>query len=106
MEVNETIRKVRKELGKNQEDVADFLGMDSSNYGKIERGIQKLTVEDLAKIADFFDMRIIDFFTYPKKFIDADAANKAERISVTFEISPDKRDILLNLVRLNSDKLI
>jgi len=38
-------------------------------------------------------------FTYPKKYVDASTIDKSERISVTFEVSPDKRDLLLGLVR-------
>jgi len=41
---------------------------------------------------------LLYLFTYPKIYVDKDAIENYEKISVTFEVSPDKRDILLNLV--------
>ena len=44
-------------------------------------------------------MDIIDIFTYPKKYVDSETIiNKYDKVSVTFEISADKREHLLKLV--------
>ena len=42
-------------------------------------------------------MRDIDIYTYPVVYTEENSI-QTERISVTFEVSPDKRDMLLKLV--------
>lgn len=98
MNVVENIRKIRLEKGVSQEDIANSLGFDPSNWNKIENGKQQLKVNQLAKIAETLGVEVIDLFTYPKKYVDSSTIDNYERISVTFEISPDKRDVLLKLM--------
>jgi len=96
------IKKIREELGLSQENVADELGIAQNSYGLIENGKRKLSYDNLAQIAKCFKRNIIDVITYPKKYVDKDLFDgNSERISVTFEISPDKKDFLLNLVTNN-----
>jgi transcriptional regulator with XRE-family HTH domain len=96
------IRKIRDELQLSQENVADELGIAQNSYGLIENGKRKLSYDNLSQIATCFKMDVIDVITYPKKYVDKELFDgNNERISVTFEISPDKRDILLNLVTNN-----
>jgi len=95
----ENIRKIREKKHLSQENVADDLGMTQASYGLIENGKRKLSYEKLQQIAIVFNCNVIDIITYPKEYVDKELfAGTAERISVTFEVSPDKKDILLNLV--------
>lgn len=98
MKVLENIKSIRLEKGITQEVLSDALGFDVANYSRIETGKQELRVSQLEIIAKVLQVEIIDLFTYPKIFVDKNSIDNAERISVTFEVSPDKRDILLNLV--------
>jgi transcriptional regulator with XRE-family HTH domain len=98
MNVINNIVKIRKEKGISQEDIALAINCDASNWNKIENGKQQLKVSHLAKIAEILKVDVIYLFTYPKTYIDASTIENSEKISVTFEVSPDKRDILLNLV--------
>lgn len=93
----ENIKAIRKELGYNQEIIANAIGCDVSNWSKVEQGRQSVQISDLEKIANCLGVRVIDLFTYPDKYVKENSSS-GERISVTFEVSPDKRDILLNLV--------
>src|SRR5690554_7225262 len=106
MDVVKNIIEIRKQKGVNQEVIADVLNVDISTISKIEKGSRKLKVEELSKIAECLRVRVIDLFTYPKVFVDKESIEEADRISVTFEVSPDKRDYLLRLdrksTRLNS----
>jgi len=99
MKVIDNIVKIRKEKGISQEDISRAINCDASNWNKIENGKQQLKVNHLAKIADILNVDITYLFTYPKKYVDASTIDNSERISVTFEVSPDKRDFLLGLVR-------
>ena len=98
MNVTENIKSIRLEKGITQEVIADALGFDVANYSRIENNKQELRVSQLEKIASVLGVRVIDLFTYPKEYVDKESVANAERISVIFEVSPDKRDILLNLV--------
>lgn len=106
MKTIDAIREIRKKRGISQEEIAEVLECDPSNYSKIENGIQKLTVEALEKIADFMNEDITYFFTYPKRYVDEETIQKHDRISVTFEISPDKREHLIKLVTGSDSKII
>lgn len=103
MNVIENIKKIRLEKGVTQLDIALALDFKESNWNKIENGKQFLKVNHLAKIADVLGVSVVDLFTYPKKYVDSSIIQKPERISVTFEVSPDKRDILLKLVTDNDN---
>ena len=98
MDVLKNIFEIRKQKGVNQEVIADALDVDISTISKIESGSRKLRVEELAKIADCLGEDVIYLFTYPKRYVDKETVESSERISVTFEVSPDKRDYLLKLV--------
>jgi len=98
MNVIDNIIKIRKEKGVNQEDIALAIGCDASNWNKIENGKQELKVKHLAKIAEILKVEVIYLFTYPNTYVDASTIENSEKISVIFEVSPDKRDVLLNLV--------
>jgi len=98
MNVIENIVKIRKEKGISQENIAFAIHCDASNWNKIENGKQQLKVNHLAKIAEVLKVDVLYLFTYPKVYVDSSAIENYEKISVTFEVSPDKRDILLNLI--------
>jgi len=98
MNVIDNIIKIRKEKGISQENIAFAINCDASNWNKIENGKQQLKVDHLAKIAEVLKVDILYLFTYPKVFVDVSTIDKYEKISVTFEVTPDNRDILLDLV--------
>ncbi|MDL2308521.1 helix-turn-helix domain-containing protein [Bacteroidales bacterium OttesenSCG-928-C03] len=98
MDVVKNIIEIRKENGINQELIANALNVDVSAVSNIENGKRELKVNELGKIANALNVDLLYLFTYPKKYVDSETIEKPERISVIFEVSPDKRDILLNLV--------
>lgn len=98
MKVHENLVKIRLEKGYTQEQFADALNVDGSVISKMEKGVRKIAVDELIKLADYINEDVTYFLTYPKRYVDAELLNAPERISVTFEVSPDKRDILLKLV--------
>ena len=107
MNIVENIKTMRQERGLRQQDIADVLQIDLAAWNRIEKMKQNLMVCHLEKIASLFECRVIDLYTYPKRFVDPELLVNHERISVTFEISPDKRDFLLKLVTGNENiKLI
>jgi len=98
MNVIDNIVKIRKEKGISQENIASAIDCDASNWNKIEKGKQQLKVNHLEKIAEVLKVDLLYLFTYPKIYVDSSSIENYEKISVTFEVSPEKRDILLNLI--------
>lgn len=98
MKINENLKQIRLEKGLTQEDFAEVLHVDISVISKMESGVRKIAADELIKLSSLIEEGVTYFFTYPKKYVDSDLINTPERISVTFEVSPDKRDILLKLV--------
>ena len=93
----ENIRFLRKKHGYSQAQVAEFLDLDASGYGKLERGNTDITFSKIEKLAEFYGISVVELISYSNPEI-INKNIESERISVTFEVSPDKRDILLNLI--------
>jgi transcriptional regulator with XRE-family HTH domain len=58
--VGENIRKQRWAKKFSQEAFADYIGLDRSNYGAIERGQRNISVLTLARIAEALEIDVAD----------------------------------------------
>lgn len=58
MEFSERLKKLRKDAGLTQVDVAEKLGISQPAYASWERGIKKPTQDNLVKIAKLFNASI------------------------------------------------
>ena len=96
--VIENIKAIRLNRGINQDVIADALHFDIANWSRIETGKQELKVSQLEIIANVLQVRVIDLFTYPEEYVSKSSVFDSDRISVTFEIPSNKRDILLSLI--------
>ena len=52
--MHDIIRKLRKEKGLTQQQVADYLGIDRSTYTYYESGRSKLSIDIVVKLAHFY----------------------------------------------------
>lgn len=60
-EIGEKIRDLRKKIGKSQTELGNILDRSHAAISDIERGVTDLSVSDLSKIANFFNVPITDF---------------------------------------------
>lgn len=60
MSVNEKIRKIREAKDWSQEQMAEKLNMSLNGYAKIERGESKIYLDKLEKIAQVFDIDVVE----------------------------------------------
>ena len=58
MEFSERLKKLRKNAGLTQVDVAEKLGISQPAYGSWERGIKKPTQDNLVKIAQVLNVSV------------------------------------------------
>lgn len=98
MDVVKNIIEIRKEKRINQDVIADALNVDNSVISKIEKGVRQLRVNELAIIAEILNEDLLYLFTYPKRYVDEDSLPAGDSVSITFEVSAEKRDFLLELV--------
>ena len=56
------IREFRKNTGMRQDDFATSISMDRTYYGSVENGKRNISLENIKKIADGFDVPISELF--------------------------------------------
>ena len=54
--IHERIRELREKKGAKQEDLANLLNVSVSAYSNYEVGINKLTIENMMKLSEFFNV--------------------------------------------------
>jgi transcriptional regulator with XRE-family HTH domain len=59
MDLANNIKAIREEKDLKQIEVAMYIGVDKSAYSKIEKGLRALTVEELYKMAQLFNMTTV-----------------------------------------------
>jgi len=98
------IMKIRNEKKITQIDIAVVLDIDMSTYSKIENGKVALTVDRLAKIANFFDLEVIDVLCWPDKYVKYDTLpaneknNHKPKVTVQIELSEEKKEKVLEII--------
>ncbi len=56
------IKKLRRAKGLSQEELSLNLDLDGSYIGKVENAKLNITIDKIAKIADFFGVSIVELF--------------------------------------------
>jgi transcriptional regulator with XRE-family HTH domain len=67
MDLANNIKNIREEKGLKQIEVATHIGVDKSAYSKIEKGTRALTIEELQKMANLFNMATDQILNYDGK---------------------------------------
>ena len=95
------IIKIRNEKRMTQIDVASALDIDMSSYSKLESGKVALSVDRLAKIANIFEMEVIDVIYWPHKYVKYETQTSNEkqpRVTVQIELSEEKREKIFEML--------
>lgn len=98
MDILTNIKEIRLKKNMTQLDMASFLNIDTTLYNKIEKGKQDIKFKQVEIIATCFDMSVVDLITYPDKYVDVSQI-ESDKVSVTFEVSADKKALLLGLIK-------
>ena len=100
----ENINNIVKDRKLSKSAFAELCGFPESKWNKISNGQQDLNLWGLSKIASLLQIPVQDIVTYPDKYVKLEDRYTGERVSVTFEVSPDKRDLLLRMVTQKDQK--
>ena len=58
------LRTLRVTAGKTQNDIGGFLGVTFQQIQKYEKGVNRISAEDIYQLAEFLNVSINDFFDY------------------------------------------
>jgi transcriptional regulator with XRE-family HTH domain len=67
MDLSDNIKAIREAKNLKQIEVANHIGVDKSAYSKIEKGSRALTVDELYKMAQLFNMTTDQIINYDGK---------------------------------------
>lgn len=108
MNIAFNIQSIRKERGLTQNEVAERIGIDGSNYARQEKRGNKLTVEQLEKIATALEVSVIELLTGEVERVEPsereeELENENEDLK---ERLKDKEDIIWGLENeINTQKI-
>ncbi len=110
MTIYDKISTIRSIKGIKQDIMADAINISQGAYSNLEAGKSKLTYEALEKIAEVFQMPVIDIITYPKIYVDRESVPTTQNTVSTseepnevkailqLELKKDKKDQVLKLI--------
>lgn len=103
-QVVKNITKLRETNGLSKRKLANELGINEASYGRIESGEIALSYDHLAKIANFYQMSVIDIITYPDIYVKKEETT-SEPIEAILQIKlqRDKKDQVLKLIFGDND---
>ena len=101
MELARNIKEIREEKGLKQIEVAKYIGVDKSAYSKIEKGIRALAIQELQKMAQFFNMTTDQILNYDGNIpeeITIEDKTTVEQMSLLQQLDDEDRQTIFRLV--------
>lgn len=101
MDISKNIKKIRKEKGILQKEAAAAVGLNHSNYNKMENGHREPSVSVLKKLADLFGVPVDFFFDpNPKLPKEVKIADKAanEQLRLITQLDKDDKEVIFKMI--------
>ena len=64
MKTTDKIREIRTQRNLSQEYLASYLGIDTSSYHRLERGVSPLSIQRVEKIVEALEMTLSELFSF------------------------------------------
>jgi transcriptional regulator with XRE-family HTH domain len=101
MSIADNIKDIREAKGLKQIEVATHIGVDKSAYSKIEKGLRSLTVEELQKMAQLFNMTADQVINYdgklPREVVMEDKT-AVEQMRLIQQLDEEDRNIIFRMI--------
>jgi len=101
MGLADNIKAIREEKALKQIEVADHIGVDKSAYSKIEKGTRSLTVDELQKMAQLFNLTTDQIINYdgkmPKEVIIEDKT-AVEQMRLIQQLEDEDKQTIFRLI--------
>lgn len=72
MKIGEKIRRAREDMDMSQQQMADLIPMNQSNYSKIERDFQQPSLDQLKRIVEILHIDLYALFDIPVQRNESD----------------------------------
>jgi transcriptional regulator with XRE-family HTH domain len=69
MKITDKIREIRTQKNLSQEYLASYLGIDTSSYHRLERGVSPLSIQRLEKIVEALDTTLSELFSFGEHIV-------------------------------------
>jgi transcriptional regulator with XRE-family HTH domain len=101
MSIADNIKSIREEKSLKQIEVATHIGVDKSAYSKIEKGTRAISVEELQKMAQLFNMTTDQILNYdgkiPKEVVIEDKTS-AEQMKLIQQLDEEDKQTIFRLI--------
>lgn len=101
MKIEENIKTIRENKNLKQIEVANHIGVDKSAYSKIEKGLRTLTVDELQKMAQLFNMTTDQIINYDGKIpqeVTIEDKNSMEQFQLIQQLDEEDKQTIFRLV--------
>lgn len=101
MDIGANIKKIRKDKGLQQKQVALEIGLDQSNYNKIENSKREPSVEVLNKLANLFGISVDDILNPDKelpKEVTVEDKTTMEQVRLIQELDEEDQHVIFRMI--------
>lgn len=101
MSLSDNIKAIREEKSLKQIEVATHIGVDKSAYSKIEKGMRSITVEELQKMAQLFNMTTDQILNYDGKIpqeVTIEDKTAVEQMRLIQQLDEDDKQTIFKLI--------
>ncbi len=101
MDLHNKIKSIREDKNLKQIEVAEHIGVDKSAYSKIEKGLRSVTVDELYKMAQLFNMTIDNIINfegnYPKE-VTIEDKTAVEQMQLIQQLDEEDKQTIFKLI--------
>jgi len=101
MSLSDNIKAIREEKNLKQIEVATHIGVDKSAYSKIEKGMRSITVEELQKMAQLFNLttdQILNFDGNIPKEVTIEDKTAVEQMRLIGQLEEEDKQTIFRLI--------
>lgn len=101
MNVGDNIKNLRKEKGLQQKQIAIELGIDQSNYNKIENGKREPSIDLLNKLAGLFGVSVDDILNPGKelpKEVTVEDKTTMEQLRLIQQLDDEDKHVIFKMI--------
>lgn len=101
MALADNIKKIREEKDFLQKQVATHIGVDKSTYSKIEKGTREVTVKELQKMAELFNVsidQIVNFEGDVPKEVTVQDKTTVEQMNLIQQLEEEDKQTIFRII--------
>lgn len=94
------LRQLRIKKGYTQNKIADVLGISPQHYGTLERGVNILSLENILKLCDFYNVSITSVLGGIRNSDRKEKKECEKLVSQIEELGDEHKEVISHMVRL------